>query len=137
MTLDEWLDSQRINGGPHGFECVGRERMEQVWDAAQLSCKAREKVLRELLPKVLPNDFISFGKYYAEASSKFMNESDPMSKFKGRYLAECEAALAQPSDDSALKAALAAERERCALAIENIALTTGAVCAKRIRALGD
>lgn len=48
-----------------------------------------------------------------------------------------EAAINQPADNAALKAALAAERERCALAIENIALTTGFVCAKHIRALGD
>lgn len=35
MTSDEWLEKRRINGGPHGFECVGRERMAQVWAAAQ------------------------------------------------------------------------------------------------------
>lgn len=34
MTFDEWAETQRINGGPHGFECVGIERMRQVWAAA-------------------------------------------------------------------------------------------------------
>jgi len=35
MKLDDWLESQRINGGPHGFECIGLERMKHVWDAAR------------------------------------------------------------------------------------------------------
>ena len=35
MNVDDWLDSQRINGGPHGFECIGIERMRQVWNAAR------------------------------------------------------------------------------------------------------
>lgn len=34
MTIDKWLDAQRINGGPHGFECIGIERMRHVWDCA-------------------------------------------------------------------------------------------------------
>ena len=33
-TIEKWLDEQRINGGAHGFECIGIERMSQVWDAA-------------------------------------------------------------------------------------------------------
>lgn len=35
MTFNEWLDGQRIDGGSHGFECIGHARMAQVWDAAQ------------------------------------------------------------------------------------------------------
>ena len=33
--IDDWLEAQRINGGPHGFECIGIARMQQVWEAAQ------------------------------------------------------------------------------------------------------
>jgi hypothetical protein len=33
--INDWLEAQRINGGPHGFECIGIARMQQVWDAAQ------------------------------------------------------------------------------------------------------
>jgi hypothetical protein len=33
-TLDAWLEAQRINGGPHGFECVGREALSRMWAAA-------------------------------------------------------------------------------------------------------
>lgn len=35
--LDLWLEAQRINGGPHGFECVGREALTRLWDAAAAS----------------------------------------------------------------------------------------------------
>ena len=35
MILDGWLEGQRIKGGSHGFECIGRARMQQVWDAAR------------------------------------------------------------------------------------------------------
>ncbi len=31
MTFDEWEETQ---GFPSGFECIGRERMRQVWAAA-------------------------------------------------------------------------------------------------------
>ena len=33
--IDDWLEAQRINGGSHGFECIGIARMQQVWDAAR------------------------------------------------------------------------------------------------------
>ena len=36
MTCNEWLELQRSNGGPHGFECIGSERMQQVWNAAKI-----------------------------------------------------------------------------------------------------
>lgn len=32
MTLKDWLDKQ---GFPHGMECVGEARLQQLWDAAQ------------------------------------------------------------------------------------------------------
>jgi hypothetical protein len=47
-TIGAWLEAQRINGGSHGFECIGIARMQQVWDAAreefkqQLSTKDAE-----------------------------------------------------------------------------------------------
>lgn len=34
MDLEEWLEAQRVNGGPHGLECVGAERLRQLWGAA-------------------------------------------------------------------------------------------------------
>lgn len=49
--------------------------------------------LRELLPKRIPNGFISFGKYCSEANSKFAPASDPMSKFKHKWFLDCEEAL--------------------------------------------
>jgi hypothetical protein len=38
MTLDDWLDLQRLApGAPHGLECVGREKLQVLWDAAQMA----------------------------------------------------------------------------------------------------
>ena len=34
MTLKRWLKEQ---GFPHGMECVGEIRLQQLWDAAQVS----------------------------------------------------------------------------------------------------
>lgn len=31
LTFDEWLGKQ---GRPHGMECVGKERLQHIWDAA-------------------------------------------------------------------------------------------------------
>ena len=45
--IDDWLEAQRINGGPHGFECIGIARMQQVWDAAQEDLILNVKLLRE------------------------------------------------------------------------------------------
>ena len=101
------------------------------------ACQANNKVLQELVPRPLPDNFIGFGKYYAEHADKYAPRTDEMRKFKIDYINKCLEALAQPTDDTAFKAALAAERERCAMAIEHIALTTGFVCAKHIRALGE
>ena len=41
MTLREWLEAQRIHGGPHGLECVGVDRLQQLWDAAVVAERAR------------------------------------------------------------------------------------------------
>ena len=34
MTFDEWISRNESNP-PTGFECVGAERMRQIWNAAQ------------------------------------------------------------------------------------------------------
>jgi hypothetical protein len=39
--IDGWLESQRIKGGSHGFECIGIARMQQVWHAAQKELRQR------------------------------------------------------------------------------------------------
>lgn len=53
------------------------------------------KLLRDLIPKRIPDGFVSFGKCYAEQEDKF---NDPfagtMTKFKSNYLSDCERALA-------------------------------------------
>lgn len=41
MTIGNWLEAQRINGGPHGFEGIGRERLQHLWQAAQEAERAR------------------------------------------------------------------------------------------------
>ena len=46
-SLDAWLDAQRINGGPHGFEVIGRERMQQVWCAAQAAVLELERARQQ------------------------------------------------------------------------------------------
>lgn len=43
MKLTEWLDAQ---GYPHGMECVGVARLQQLWDQAQ-------EVEREACAKVM------------------------------------------------------------------------------------
>lgn len=52
------------------------------------------KLARELLPKRIPNGFVSFGKYYAEQEDLFADPYNKMSKFKRQYLSQCEEALA-------------------------------------------
>ena len=47
--IDDWLEAQRINGGPHGFECIGIARMQQVWDAAQEGMREYSDQLRQQL----------------------------------------------------------------------------------------
>lgn len=44
MTLDDWVEAQRINGGPHGFECVGREALARLWAAAMKPEQERARV---------------------------------------------------------------------------------------------
>ena len=81
---------------------------------AQLAAsQARETVLRSLVPRELPNNFIGFGAYYAEHVDKYAPKTDEMRKFKVDYINQCLEALTQPADDTALKAALANERARC------------------------
>ena len=49
-TINDWLEAQRIKGGPHGFECIGIIRMQQVWEAA------REDLLQQLSTAQDEND---------------------------------------------------------------------------------
>lgn len=49
--------------------------------------------LKELLPKRIPNGFVSFGKNYAEQEDKFADPYNKMSKFKKQYLEDCAAAM--------------------------------------------
>ena len=49
-TINYWLEVQRIKGGPHGFECIGIIRMQQVWEAA------REDLLQQLSTAQDEND---------------------------------------------------------------------------------
>ena len=51
-------------------------------------------MLRDLIPKRIPDGFVSFGKYYAEQESIFNPSYKEMTKFKNKYLSDCEEALA-------------------------------------------
>ena len=53
MTFDEWEETQ---GYPSGFECIGRERMRQVWDAAQADERESCAKLVEIIAVVGPLD---------------------------------------------------------------------------------
>lgn len=46
-ALQDWLESQRINGGPHGFECVGSEALLMVWQAATARQASELEALRK------------------------------------------------------------------------------------------
>lgn len=61
---------------------------------AQLA-EARKDAERlvSMLPKRIPNGFVSFGKNYAEQEDKFNDPYNPMCKFKRIYLDECAAAI--------------------------------------------
>ena len=48
----------------------------------------REVMLRDLIPKRIPDGFVSFGKYYAEQESIFNPSYKEMTKFKNKYLSE-------------------------------------------------
>lgn len=52
--LDHWLEAQRINGGPHGFECVGREALARLWDAAAASHFPSGPVTVAMPPQLSP-----------------------------------------------------------------------------------
>jgi len=51
-------------------------------------------LLRSLVPKRIPDGFVSFGKYYSEQEDKFNEPYNSMCKFKRKYLSDCEEALA-------------------------------------------
>lgn len=55
MTLQEWLDKERIGGSSHGMECVGEAKLQQLWDAAQASGQAERDELRALLEMSAPH----------------------------------------------------------------------------------
>ena len=55
-------------------------------------------LLRDLIPKRIPDGFVSFGKYYAEQESIFNPSYKEMTKFKNKYLSDCEEALAATAD---------------------------------------
>ena len=51
--IDDWLEAQRINGGSHGFECIGIARMQQVWNAAQEDLLLKVTLLRDASQKLI------------------------------------------------------------------------------------
>ena len=75
----------------------------------QLAVSLAENLrLRELVPKRIPNGFVSFGKWYAEQEDIFADPHNRMSLFKKKYLIACEEALsAPPGDQSALREVIA------------------------------
>lgn len=68
--LDQWLEAQRINGGPHGFECVGREALSRMWAAAVVPDQERNRVFARwameallALETIEPDDYEDGGEH--------------------------------------------------------------------------
>jgi len=93
--------------------CINRKLRQQLADSQN-----QVTLLRDLIPKRIPDGFVSFGKYYAEQESIFNPSYKEMTKFKNKYLSDCEEALAIQPDDSALQAFAEKVREQCAHIIE-------------------
>lgn len=87
--------------------------------------QAREKVLREITGSLL-----------AQCMDTAVANGANSVSMPNEYV-EAALLLSQPADYTALKAGLAAERERCANAVDGLGLTYGHTCAIAIRALGD
>ncbi len=74
--------------------------IERKMSAAEFVLKERDQLreqvtlLRSLVPKRIPDGFVSFGKYYSEQEDKFNEPYNSMCKFKRKYLSDCEEALA-------------------------------------------
>ena len=112
-TINDWLEAQRIKGGPHGFECIGIIRMQQVWEAA------REDLLQQLSTAQDENDELRQQLAAALAACKVKDEALEAANNGLRYwmdafplsvteadneeMLKLEEALAIQPDDSALK----------------------------------
>ena len=75
---------------------MGEQRLAYWLQLQSDNDQLREQVtlLRSLVPKRIPNGFVSFGKYYSEQEDKFNEPYNSMCKFKRKYLSDCEEALA-------------------------------------------
>ena len=82
----EIIEQCRLNG-------MGAERELALLGQIERQSAAL-KLAKELLPKRIPNGFVSFGKYYAEQEDLFADPYNKMSKFKKSYLTRCEEVLA-------------------------------------------
>jgi hypothetical protein len=113
MTALEQYNADMASLGEHdpierlrfflSFALIGQDWLdvEQFIDGVSQQLAEREKqivMLLELIPKRIPNGFVSFGKYYFEQEDKFNNPHNPMCKFKATYLSDCETALAATQD---------------------------------------
>ena len=78
--------------------CKDEYRSASLEDTLRLHEKVTELTRQRdeaiaLLPRSVPNGFISFGKYYAENRDLFVRKHEAMSKFRIQYLITCEAAI--------------------------------------------
>jgi hypothetical protein len=79
---------------------MGEQRLAYWLQLQSDNDQLREQVtlLRSLVPKRIPDGFVSFGKYYSEQEDKFNEPYNSMCKFKRKYLSDCEEALAATAD---------------------------------------
>jgi hypothetical protein len=103
LSLEKKLAEREaeIDSFKESMKAAGAHMRKQSEDLAEREAEIAK--LRGLLPTELPNSFISFGKYYSEASTKFAPANDPMSKFKRKWFLECAEALSTPPSSSYLE----------------------------------
>lgn len=102
------------------------------------ACQAREKMLRDFITHAqVSSGVCCCGDDMESHASAMICGHSPVDQWD--WSVHC--LLAQPTDDTALKAALAAERERCLAECEKIHARgfreTAFECIEAIRALGD
>jgi hypothetical protein len=151
MTFNEWWIENDYD--PRIYN-----EMQAAWDAGKTSTEKhltyyQNKMADFLQDLPIEMDYLTYELEKSQAREKLLRNALETLQTNGRkqgwndrYEADMHTtanALSQPHDDSALKAALAAERERCKKVCEQIVFTylkTNSQvleCVEAIRALGD
>jgi hypothetical protein len=110
MTLDQWLEAQRINGGPHGFEAVGREALSRMWAAA-----SERPTMQDARWYCLSRDGLATLCAHAEDAAAEADRLDRMCPNKAPHRAVQLVDVAQMNAQA--KSAALAERHECAMTV--------------------